>query len=246
VQVVSEVSAVFEDNEPQVETVEAEVEATPEVEAALEVEAETKEVEPTSTEEENYDNMPHWVKKTVKDERGKRQASDARIAELEGQISKQDVEPVKTPDVFEDQEAFADHLRNENQSQITQLRAEIARDMMMEAHDDYEEMEAAFIEEAKNNPVLYSQAQQAKNPAKFAYEQAKKIQDFNSMQDVGSYKEKLRAEIRAEIEAETNGKREAHNEKASNLSPNLANMSGSSVNEKSLDSIESMFGSNDD
>ena len=76
---------------------------------------------------------------------------------------------------------------------------------MMEFHDDYESQEAKFIELATENPTLRDMANKSSNPAKFAYDQAKKHQEFSKVQNIDTYKAELRAELKAEIEAEMNG-----------------------------------------
>ena len=113
--------------------------------------------------------------------------------------------------------------------------------MMMGFYDDYESVEAVFLEEAEKNPILKAEAAQAPNLAKFAYEQGKKIEAHREMQDVEGYKAKLRAEIEAELKAEAETQQAEKAKKAATLSPSLASARGSSVSEKPKDTLADMF-----
>lgn len=212
----AEVTAEDEKVEP------AEVEAEPvekvETEAKAKDKPEPKE-EPTSPEEDEKQN---WTLAAVKDERQKRQEAQKRIEELERKLAERDSKQEEIPDVFEDQKAFVESIRNEQRQELQNMRLEMAREFMMEAHKDYEEMEAKFIELAKENPVLKSQAQKASNPAKFAYQQAKKYAEWQEMQDIDTAKQKLRAELREELKKELEAEKAEKAAKTSDITPSLA------------------------
>ena len=208
-----------ETTSPQAETeTQAEVEAeNPEqkVEVArdetkAESEAEKKEDKPEESKES-------WTFAAVKEERRKRQELERKLNEL--QQEKKDI-----PDVLEDQDAFVKSIRDEYKQELAQTKVEIAREIMMDTHDDYEELETFFIEVvAPDNPVLAEEARKASNPAKFVYQNAKKYQEYKEFQGVDSMKEKLRAEIRAELEAELKKTQENKDAKVSNIKPSFGN-----------------------
>ena len=207
----SSLDEVFSDEpvevEEQVEAVEeTEVEAVEDTEEAVE---EEKVEETTSSKEEDIEKQD-WTLAAVKDERRKRQELEK---ELESLKQKQQ-EPKELPDVFDDQKAFVESIRSEFQQELGNAKLEVARSMMMEFHDDYEAMEAKFIDLAKENPTLRDQAMKEANPAKFAYQQAKKYEEYQKVQDVDAYKEQLRNEMRAEIEAEIKGTQQVKAKKA--------------------------------
>jgi hypothetical protein len=160
---------------------------------------EAKKEEPTTSEEDIE--KQDWTLSAVKDERRKRQELEKKLADLEAKNQ----EPKEIPDIFDDQQAFVDSLRGEFQQELSNAKLDIARSMMMDHHDDYEAMEEKFIELAKDSPALRDQALKQSNPAKFAYEQAKKYEQYKEVQDVDAYKEKIRNELRSEIEAEIKG-----------------------------------------
>ena len=146
------------------------------------------------------------------------------------------------PDVLDDQQGYTDAIISRVDQMVTQRTMEMSRAMMMDAHSDYIEKEAAFIELAKENPVLKQQALQSPNPAKFAYEQAVKAEKFAQMQDVDSYKAKLEAEIRSKLEAEYKAKQEKDTATASSITPSLANAPAADSDAHVEDSLSSLLG----
>lgn len=176
--------------------------------------------ETTSPQDEDKED---WQYKAYKDEKSKRQERDAKIAELEEKLSQLSQKESQIPDVLDDQEGFVNSLRNEVQQQVSAIRTDLSREFMMSIHDDYEEKEKIFIELANQTPELAAQLRNSSNPAKFAYDQAKKHEEFKEMQDVDSYKAKIRAEVEAQIKAEYEEKAKSNAEKTSNITPSLAN-----------------------
>lgn len=178
-----------------------------------------------------------WTLAAVKDERRKRQELERKLEELQSQNSKKE-----RPSVFDDENAFAESLREETRQELARAKLDLARDMMMDVHDDYEEMEALFIEKvAVENPVLAEQARKSTNPAKFIYQNSKKYLEYKDMQDVDAYKAKLEAKIRAELEAENKTAQEQKAAKTSDIKPSLAKARASDkqdvVEEVTLESL---------
>ncbi len=241
---------VFSDKQQpeQVEKVEEEREeqsSSEQDENVEDVEVDTEkeeEAETTSTEED--DEKQSWTLAAVKDERAKRQEAQKRAEELERQLEelKRGDSKRELPDVFDDQQGFVKSIRDEFTSELASAKLEMAREFMMESHPDYEEMEQKFIEIAKENPVLRSQAQKASNPAKFAYQQAKKYVEWQEMQDVDKFKEKMKAEAKAELEAELRQAKEKKASKVADISPSLAKARASDKEQTVDDSLESIFG----
>lgn len=180
--------------------------------------------------------------KQAKDERRKRQERDERIRELEAKLAEQE-QGVERPDVFEDQEGFVESLRSEYKEELGRQRLDIQRSMMIEFKDDYEEVEAAVLEEMRDNPVLKAELQKAPNVAKAVYEYGKKMAQFNEAKGFNKeeYEAKLRAEIKAELEKEYKEKL-ASEDTGETLSPSLANARGSkNSDEKGVETISDVF-----
>jgi hypothetical protein len=217
----------------QVEEVQEEVKAEEAPQAEPEI---TEPVETTATEEAKEKDS--WQYAAYKDEKQKRQDLERRLAELEAE--KQPVQEL--PDVLDDQQGFVNSMRAEMQQMNMQNRMEISRSMMMDAKPDYEAKEAAFIELARENPMLADQARNHPNPARFAYEQATKAEQFAQMQDVDSYKAKIEAEIRAKLESEFKAKQEQEVAKTQSITPSLANAPAADSDAHVPDTLESLLG----
>lgn len=176
-----------------------------------------------------------WTKKAALDERRKRQDMERKLdearQELESLKSKQ-TEKQEDADVFEDPKGFEQNLELRLGQKIDNIKTEMSRSMMLDAHEDYEEAELKFFDLAKENPLLKQQASIHPHPAKFVYDQVKKHEEFQQIQD-GSYKERLRAEIKKELEAEFKAAKDEKASKVANLSPSLANESSSDGQEQS-------------
>lgn len=180
--------------------------------------------------------------KQAKDERKKRQERDARIAELEAKLAEREKEPEKRPDVFEDQEAFADSIEAKQEQKLRQATLNIERKMMMRLHSDYESVEASVLEEMGNNPALKSYLQQSENVAEAVYEYGKQRAEFNEV--LGFKKDetlaKLKAEIKAELEKEYKAK---SGQQDDDLSPSLAGARGSkNADDKGIQTLDDVFG----
>lgn len=170
---------------------------------AAEKDAATEEVKPaeaSTPEAEGKESEPeeNWTKAAVLDERRKRQELQARLDQLEAQ---QRQEPAEKPDWYDDPEKAANHQATTFQAQLEQQKFELTQDMMRSVHPDYDEMETRFVDLARENPHLVAEMQKSANPARFAYETAKKAAELDQLKNVDEYKAKVEAEARAEIEA---------------------------------------------
>lgn len=189
--------------ETETESVEAEQDATPVSEQS------------TSTEDEP------WTKTAYLSEKQKRQERDARIAELEKQLAERNQESEK-PSWFDDPDAAAATLAHQQQQAIFQAKAEMGRELMMDRHEDFSEMEKKFFEMANENPQLGVELTKASNPARFAYETAKKAAKYESLQDVDAYEAKIRSEIEAKVRAEYEAGAKKQDAKKAAITPSLA------------------------
>jgi len=214
-----------------------EAEGTKEQEAGeetTETEAE-KEAETEETEEKKDDSTPEskasettedepWTKKAVLDERRKRQELEQRLRDIEAKK-----EPEQAPDWWADPEKAAQHQSQQIEARLYQQKVELSQDFMRSQHEDYDDMEARFMEMAQENPTLRTELQKSANPARFAYETAKKAAEYDAIKDVDSYKAKLEAEVRKDVEAKLRKELEAEQEKKAKkeaaIDPSLASTS---------------------
>jgi hypothetical protein len=216
-----------------------ESETTSQEEEAEEVESKDEPKEEIPKEKEEDTEKQDWTLKAVQDERRKRQDLERQLEELR----KQNEKPEESVSVFDDEKAAFDKIRDEYRQEVATVKVEIAREMMMDTHKDYEQMEKFFIEEiAPNNPFLQSEVQKASNPAKFVYENAKKYQQYQEMQDVDGMRERLKSELRKELEAEIQGKQESRANKVSDITPSLAKARASDKDTFVPTTLDNLFG----
>lgn len=192
---------VFDDSETK-----EEIKVEEEKGEAEEKSEESKEEAGKLEESEEKEETPSSEQKTsvpmaaLQDERRKRQAAEARLKELE---QKDDV-----PDPVSDPKGYAKHVKDGASADSFDLTIKLSRDLMMDAHKDYSDMEKVFMElvseeDADGNlrvtdPKLYNKFKSSANPAKFAYNHAKSHQDFLERSSP-EYEAKLRKEIEQEV-----------------------------------------------
>lgn len=134
---------------------------------------------------------------TVQDERRKRQEAEQRLKQYEQQLA-QRREQAPPPDWYAEPERAAQAMQQQVQFTIVQNKVALSQDLAREQYADYDAMEQVFTEAANQQPHLWQQLYQHPNPAKFAYQQAKKIK---AMQDIGDDPEAFRQRVIAEYQA---------------------------------------------
>jgi hypothetical protein len=165
---------VFEDNDTT-ESEAKEVAAKDETEVKDEVAEEVTGEEAETPAAKEEDESGHIPKKALIDERRKRQALEAEVAELKKGKPEEEVEP-------------------DLGTSLLRERINLSRELMLETKPDYEEMETVFLDMAKENPSLVTEMNKSPNPAKFAYTKAKEhteYQVFQKSKDSPEYKEFL-------------------------------------------------------
>ena len=190
-----------------------------------------KDAEPPAA--ENKDEL--WTKKAVLDERKKRQALEVEIAKLK-EAKKPEEDKTETAELTKEELTM--------QSLILRERISLSREMMLEKHEDYEELETVFMDMAKENPSLVTQMNASPNPAKFAYNQAKAHSETKKLSDpeyVQKMKEDMRKEILAELEA-----KQTPEDKRKKTALSVANISkatsvSSNSSKESLETLDDMF-----
>ena len=126
----------------------------------------------------------------LQDERRKRQELANRLSAIEQQQAQ-----AARPDPELDPEGAADFDRQQNAQSAFKLRVDMSQVMMRKLHDDYDEVEAIFMEEAANNPALQTQLASHPMPADFAYTEGQRLQKLKEMgDDPVAYIEQVKAE----------------------------------------------------
>lgn len=215
-------------------------EETSEETATAETEQETEEKDDSTPESKaeqktaDEEGPESWTKAAALDERKKRQVAEGRVEQLEQRLRELEAggqqHDEQKPDWYGDPEKAAQAMQQQVgqtvSQQVWQTKVGLSQDMMRAQHEDYDELESEFMDLVKEQPGLIQEMQQAANPARFAYETAKKAREYTAMKDVDSYKAKLRqeveAELRKELEAEQQQKAEKQQRKRDAIDPSLA------------------------
>lgn len=139
------------------------------------------------------------------DERDKRKAAQRERDELQKQLEE------NKPDFWEDPQKAIDSvtesLRAEFNQELRVTRLNMSVAGAQSRHEDYDVMEKAFADAAKDNPALIDQMWADPDPAEYAYKTGKQFTQLNQFGgDLDSMRAQMRAEVRKELEAELKGK----------------------------------------
>lgn len=158
----------------------------------------------------------------LQDERRKRQELEQKLAQQQ--------QPEK-PGFWEKPEEYLETVRNEARLEGIRSKLDITEDFARSKYKDYDEQLVVFQGLVQQNPNLFHQMLQARNPAEFAYSVAK---NHATVQQAGSLEEmrtKMEAEIRAKVEAEYKAKADAEVRKRDAIPETLTDVQSGSVRE---------------
>ncbi len=143
----------------------------------------------------------------LKDERSKRQELERRLELIEQNQQPQQGEV----DYYEDPEAAMNRQQQQVNKALFDTRVEMSQEIYRAQHEDYDEVEAVFAEAAQQDPVLAHGLMQARVPAKFAYEQGKRLMFIQEIgDDPEAYKERIAKEAVEKFQLEQKAKGEQH------------------------------------
>ncbi|MCB0133562.1 MAG: hypothetical protein KDD75_00440 [Caldilineaceae bacterium] len=154
---------------------------------------------------------PSVPRKALEDERRKRQDLERQLAELAKTVQQpqpnpqQQQQPVQQrrmperPDPWVDPEGAARYDQMLFQHQLFETRVITSKELMRSIKTDFDDVEKVFIEAASADPYLEHQLISHPMPAKFAYEQGRRIM---LMKEIGDDPEAYKARVREELMAE--------------------------------------------
>lgn len=154
---------------------------------------------------EPVDKLPQEEYAATKDERRKRQEAERRIEALEQQLQSLQPPPEPAPSIWDDDQAALQHNQQQAVSQATYLaRLDMSEMLASQAHADFDEMKAKFIELMGINPALQQEALQAKHPWERAYQIGKNAATAAELgaTNVAELEAKIEARIRGELAAQ--------------------------------------------
>jgi hypothetical protein len=121
----------------------------------------------------------------------------------QAQQPKPAAKPAEVPDPWLDPEGYARHIAEEADKRSFRTLVSVSQGVMRTQHDDYDDVEKVFREECKSNPFLAQQLRTSSFPARFAYEQGKRLMALREIgDDPTAFKAKIEAELKAKLEAE--------------------------------------------
>lgn len=188
-----------------------------------------------------------WTKTMALNERKKRQELERELEEYKSKSSQKTQEEQRAPqeerpDASDDPEAALNFTEKKFEQRLFDERVLLTQELMRGVHEDYDAMEEKFVNMTKDNPALAAQLRQAPNPAKFAYETAKKYVDFENFSDPDFLKKKeqeIEQRILAKLQKENTPV--AKNSLPPTLTGKSSSASGVDPVEKPFDSLDEMF-----
>lgn len=170
--------------------------------AAEETGDKTEAAAPPADAQAPVDDAPLVPRRALEDERRKRQDYEKRLADLERQIQasrqpqRQEAPPAPA-DWWTDPEGAARQMQQQQHYAIFETRLALGEEIMAQ-RPDYEAAKAAFVEAASADQSLAVKMVTHPNPAKFVYEQGRKLA---AMREIGDDPAAFRARVEAEIMA---------------------------------------------
>jgi len=122
----------------------------------------------------------HVIKRIREDARKKADQLEAELTDTKARLAK--LERPQRPDEIDDPEGARDFDQQQFADQRWNDRVSMSKEIMRELHEDYDDVEAVFRAEAVNNPALAAQLAQHPFPAKFAYNEGKRL---TKLQELG-------------------------------------------------------------
>ena len=167
-----------------------------------------------------------------KEETAKRIAAQKELEEARAEIAqlkagKQETQEEARPDLIEDPDGFADSMEKRIDARTRDAEIKMARNMMKRFYDDYDEIEALVVEEAKQNPMLQAKISRSDNIPQAVYDEGLKLKKFKEFESFDA--ESLEKKFREKWEAEQNAKQEESKDETVTLSPSLASARGGTV-----------------
>ncbi len=212
-----EVAEVAQETEQVTDTAEQAANEDTKGEAEEEAQAEPEAKAETPTAEDDVEQ--EWTKSMALDERRKRQAVEKQLDELKK--AQEEAARTPRPDLIDDPEGALSHMQAEFDQKLRNQTIAVGQEMMRSMHEDYDTLEAEFVELAKSNPVIAQGVRDAANPAKYAYDIATKAREAAALTDTGA-RDKLKQQLRAEVLAEQEAEKAKQAKKDGALSPSLA------------------------
>ena len=168
--------------------------------------------------------------KGLEEERKKRQALEAKLAEIE----KGKPEKTEAKAFWDD----PDGRLKEQEQRISQkelaLTLKVSEQLARSRYTDFDDNVAVFAEVLQSTPGLHAQWLASQDPAEFAYKLGKHTKELRSAGDIDKLKEQIRKEERERLETEYRAKQEALEKERAALPGSLSEVRGVSRQQRAV------------
>jgi hypothetical protein len=128
---------------------------------------------------------------------------ERRYQDLERRAQAPQTPPPPPPDPFTDPEGAFAYRDSLYQKQLFETRVMLGEEVLRTMKPDYDQVRDVFARHAQNDPNLAMQIVRAPNPARFAYEQGKRLMALEKIgDDYDGYEKRIREEERQKVLAE--------------------------------------------
>lgn len=165
---------------------------------------------------ETVDESPTVPKQALLDERRKRQELEQRLAEK--------AEQKPTPSVFEDEEAYNQHIQQQIDQRVNDAQLNISEMLAKRDHPDLDEKVERYKELIADNPALHTQVMATASPYHEVVAVVEKAEKLEKLQDVDKYEAQLRTELEAKIRAEYEAKAQKKDDLANSIPQSLSDL----------------------
>mgnify|MGYP001598813420 CR=1 FL=1 len=164
--------------------------------------------EPTQEREEKKPAAPQSTDKerayyaSAMDERRKRQALEAELAQLKASAAAPAAAPAEKKTFWDDTEAALEELKKNTPREANVSRLSTSELIARSKYQDFDEKVVIFQELMAQNPGLYPQFAQAPDPGEFVYKTAKFHKDLQQAGNMGNLRAQIESEVRVKVETE--------------------------------------------
>lgn len=148
---------------------------------------------------------PEFDHAAVIGERKRRQEAESRLAALEAELQQLRNPPAPPPSIWEDEQGALQSVQQQAVSAASlNARLDTSEMLASQAHQDFDDKKAKFLEMASVNPALAQQALADRHPWEKAYQiaaNAMKMEALGAV-DLSDMEAKLREQIKAELAAQ--------------------------------------------
>jgi hypothetical protein len=148
------------------------------------------------------DKLPQDVYEPLRVVRDENRQLKEELAAIRQRLEQPQQPPAPPPTIWEDEQGWQQHFSQQVTGQAAfNARLDTSEMLMAQAHDDFDDLKAEFLQMAEANPAIAQEALQDKHPWRKAYQIAKNARTMKDLgaTDIDSLKATLLEQARAEV-----------------------------------------------